>query len=70
MKDSMYVVTADYRPHNPNKPKYYVIAGTIKEAKAKFSAVISWLKIYSIELVAESESADIMKHPDKHIIIE
>ena len=66
----MYVVTADYRPHNSNKPKYYVIAANMKEAKAKFSAVISWLKIYGVELVAESESANIMKHPDKHIIIE
>ena len=66
----MYVVTADYRPNNHNKPRYYVIAASMKEARAKFSAVISWLKIYNVELVAENESADIMKHPDKHIIIE
>ena len=40
-----YKITADYRPNNPNKPIYYVMAHDKKSAKKTFSEVISWLKI-------------------------
>ena len=69
MNTELYVITADYRPNNPNKPKYYVVASSKKEAREKFSKVISWLKIYGAEAVDPNESAHIINHPEKHIII-
>jgi len=65
----LYEVTADYRPANPNKPKYYVVADNKKDAKAKFSAVISWLKIYAVELVNEEFADYIISKPEKYIVI-
>lgn len=69
MNTELYVITADYRPNNPNKPKYYVVASSKKEAREKFSRLISWLKIYGVEAVDPSESVHIINHPEKHIII-
>lgn len=64
----LYKITADYRPNNPNKPVYYVIATSKSEAKKKFSDRISWLKIYDVvEYIGDS--TEILAHPDKHIII-
>ena len=69
MNAELYVITADYRPNNPNKPKYYVVASSKKEAREKFSRLISWLKIYGVEVVDPSKSIHIINHPEKHIII-
>lgn len=66
----LYEIAADYRPNNPNKPKYYVAASTVKEAKDKFSDVISWLKIYSVEVVDPSTADIILSEPSSHIILE
>jgi len=66
---NLYEVTADYRPNNLNKPKYYVVAASKKESREKFSSVISWLKIYTVDLVGRDIAEQIVKHPDKHIII-
>lgn len=68
--DNVYKITADYRPRNPNKPKYYAVAKTEREAKKKFMAKISWLKVYSCDLLDESTAGNIVSHPEKHIIIE
>lgn len=68
--DKLFKITADYRPRNPNKPSYYVIAKDKTEAKKKFMAKISWLKIYSCDLLDESTAGNIVSHPEKHIIIE
>lgn len=68
--DNIYEITADYRPRNPNKPKYYVVAKTEREAKKKFMAKISWLKVYTVDLLSEMETEAIISHPEKHIIIE
>ena len=69
MNKELYVITADYRQNNPKMPKYYVVASSKKEAREKFSKIISWLKIYGVEAVDPSESAHIINHPEKHIII-
>lgn len=69
MVDNVYEITADYRPKNPNKPKYYVVSKTEREAKKKFMAKIPWLKIYSCILLDESMSGNIISHPEKYIII-
>lgn len=69
MNTELYVITADYRPNNSNKPKYYVVASSKKEAREKFSRIISWLKIYGVEAVDPSESAHIVNHPEKYIVI-
>ncbi len=66
---NLYEVTADYLPNNPNKPKYYVVASSKKEAREKFSDIISWLKIYRVDLVDEDIADDIIKQPQNHIII-
>lgn len=67
--DNVYEITADYRPRNPDKPKYYVVAKTKIEAKKKFMAKISWLKIYTVDLLDETETEAIISHPEKYIII-
>ena len=65
----LYEIEADYRPKNPKKPKYYVWADTVKDAKLVFSNIISWLTIYNVTLVNEEDSDKIYNEPDKHIII-
>ena len=50
----IYDITADYRKNNLRKPHYYVIANTAKEAKEKFHSLMSWLDIYSCELVEDN----------------
>lgn len=45
----LYKVTADYRKNNLNKPKYYVIAMTKREAKQIFKKYVTWLDIYSCD---------------------
>ena len=69
MNTELYMITADYRQNNPKMPKYYVVASSKKEAREKFSRIISWLKIYGAEAVDPSENAHIINHPEKHIII-
>lgn len=66
----LYKIIADYRSSNTCKPEYYVIAKTTKEAKQKFSNMITWLKIYGCERVSLLKDSDeILSHPEKHIII-
>lgn len=65
----LYEIEADYRPKNLNKPKYYVWADTVKDARLIFSNIISWLTIYNVTPVTEEDSAKICSEPDKHIII-
>ena len=67
--DKLFKITADYRPRNPNKPSYYVVAKDKTEAKKKFMAKISWLNIYTVDLLDETETEAIISHPEKHIII-
>ena len=67
----LYRIIADYRPNNPVKPKYYVIAYSKQEAKKKFQSLISWLKIYEIEEVTKDEDiTEIISNPRHYIIIE
>lgn len=65
----MYEIIADYRPNNPNKPKYYVWADTAKDARMIFTNIISWLKIYSVSVVGDDTAAKINQEPAHHIII-
>lgn len=51
----IYRITADYRPQNPRKPHYYVIADNAKAAKKKFEQRIPWLKVY--ECIEESDQS-------------
>ena len=66
----LYQIIADYRPNNPHKPKYYVIANSKSDAKKKFKDLLSWLDIYGICEVDDKESKKIIGEPMKHIIIE
>lgn len=65
----LYKITADYRPHNPNKPHYYVYGKTEKEAKRRFNALISWLKVYEIDEVDDLTVKSIVAEPSNHIVI-
>ena len=67
---NLYMITADYRPKNPNKPRYYVVAASKKEAREKFAAKISWLKIYGVDPVDQDKTLQIIGSPEKYIIIE
>ena len=44
-----FIVTADYRPNNPNKPTYYVRAENKRECKKKFERWFPWLKVYDVQ---------------------
>ncbi len=66
----MFAITADYRPHNQNKPVYYVYAGSRREAIEKFQRRISWLKVYECKLVDGETARDIANHPYNNIVIE
>lgn len=46
---SFYIITADYRPKNPNKPTYIVRAKNKRDAKRKFEFTYPWLKVYHVE---------------------
>ncbi len=72
----LFVVTADYRPNNPNKPHYYVVIDSDanmkkmrKLAQRKFEDRISWLKVYDVKKVEEQEAEEILKNPLRHTII-
>ena len=64
---NLYVITADYRPKNLNKPKYYVRAKTSTEAKRIFSHYITWLKVYSVELCSQETTAKVLADPGKYL---
>ena len=57
-----YEITADYRPNNPNKPKYYVHANSKKQAKEKFSRCFTWLTVYDCQEAEEQ--------PDKYCVLD
>lgn len=66
----LFEVTADYRPSNTNKPKYYVSCIDKSQARRMFMQKISWLKIYKIEEVTNDEMMkQIISHPEKNIVI-
>lgn len=65
----LYEIMADYRPNNPNKPKYYAYGQNKTEAKQRFSKYISWLKIYEVTELDEATAEKIISEPRKHIII-
>lgn len=65
----LYEITADYRPNNPDKPKYYVYGENKIEAKQRFSKCISWLKIYEVTELDEATAEKIISEPMKHIVI-
>ena len=66
----IYAVTADYRPKNPKKPIYYVLGNNKKEAKKRFSNVISWLKIYDIRELNQEEERELKnKGREEYILI-
>ena len=58
----LYEITADYRPSNPNKPKYYVYGKNKTESKQRFSKYISWLKIYGVTELDEVTTEKISSH--------
>ena len=66
----LYKLTADYRPNNPNKPVYYQFANSKKEAIKKWEDRFTWLKVYTCEPLDDETAADIVAHPELHIIAE
>lgn len=66
----LYEITADYRPKNPNKPKYYVIAQTPTNAKSLFVNTIPWLKIYSCTVITDpSRVNEVLANPRHYILL-
>ena len=68
-KVKLYEITADYRPNNPNKPKYYVRAKNKSEAKKRFDNKIGWLKIYSVHECSEDMARKVVGNPQHYIIV-
>ena len=66
----LFEITADYRPSNPNKPKYYVSCIDKSQARRMFMQKISWLKIYKLEEITDDEKIkQIISHPEKYIVL-
>lgn len=63
----IFEITADYRPSNSNKPKYYVAVENKKSAKTKFENAFSWLKVYQVDEVDEAKQFEILANPDNYI---
>ena len=65
----LFKIHADYRKNNPVKNLYYVLATNKREAKKKFTNLITWLDVYSVEECLKEETDNILSNPSKHIII-
>ena len=67
----LYKVTADYRKNNPNKPHYYVLGRSSKEAKQRFKSHIAYshLDVYNIEVCENSLAKEIISEPIKHYVV-
>lgn len=52
----LYEITADYRPNNKFKPKYYVCAESSKKAKQIFTDNIPWLGVYECEEIKDENA--------------
>lgn len=66
---TLFKIHADYRKNNPVKNLYYVLATNKREAKKKFTNLITWLDVYSVEECLKEETDNILSNPSKHIII-
>lgn len=65
----LFEIEADYRPWNPDKPRYYVEAKSKRDARRKFKNKMTWLEVYGCEEVTDKEQADyIYAHPEKYIL--
>jgi len=64
----LYAVKADYRPRGG--VWYYVVAQTPREARLIFFRKISWLKIFTVQEIANIELKEkILNNPSRYIII-
>lgn len=63
----IFKIIADYRPKSPNNPCYYVKAESARQAKKRFLAFMSWLKVYNVELCNEEETEKIMSEPERYL---
>ena len=63
----LYAVTADYRPNNPNKHRYYIRATSKKHAREIFLNFVTWLKIYKVELCDEETKKRVLSEPGKYL---
>lgn len=66
---NLYRITADYRPNNHNHPTYYVYGNSTKEARKRFENIITWLKVYAVDLLSITDKKEVETHWDKYIII-
>lgn len=63
----LFAITADYRKE-PSQNRYYILAPDKKNARLKFSSKISWLKIFTIEEIANKElQLEILMNPEHYI---
>lgn len=56
-----YRVTADYRQNNPKKPTYnFKVKDSVtkKQMKEYFEQAYSWLKVYEVKEIDESELSE------------
>ena len=66
----LFEIAADYRPSNPNKPKYYVSCIDKSQARRIFMQTISWLNIYKLEEITDDEKIrQIISHSEKYIVL-
>lgn len=68
----LYWVKADYRPNNPDKPIYYVIAESERNAKRRFENLTAFnhLKVYQTGKVSNIDDVcEILMHPYEYIVV-
>lgn len=59
----VWAVIADYRPRNNHKPVYYVIAGSVREAKSYVKTVMNYMEIYECTAVDDSRAIELLSDP-------
>lgn len=65
----LYCITADYRKNNENKPHYYVLAKSPREAKKRFERWIPWLNVYGCEPCDNEFAKNVVQHPAQYSYI-
>lgn len=65
----LYEITADYRPNNKFKPKYYVCAESSKKAKQIFTADIPWLGVYGCKEIKDDNAVMEIISNRRHYIV-
>lgn len=69
MASKIFKIIADYRPHNPDKPNYFIAADTPQEAREHFCKIVPYMKVYGCrEIKDPAMIQELMNNRYKYIV--